>query len=528
MPKVLVSDKLAQQGIDILKTCADVDVNTGLSEDELCKIIGNYDALVIRSGTQVTQKVLECATHLRIIGRAGVGVDNVDVPFASSKGIIVCNSPSGNTLAACELTCGMILALARNIPQAYMSMKNREWKRSLYAGVELNGKTLAILGLGKIGREVAKRAKAFGMTVVAYDPFLPKEVADSMNISLLSMDDAIKQADFITLHLPKNKDTMGIINKDKFAIMKDGVRIVNCARGGIINDEDLAAAIESGKVAGAGMDVFVTEPPAWDNPLFGMDKVIFTPHLGASTKEAQVNVAIDVCEQIRDVFMGGTARSAVNMPSMPEAVMEKISPFIELAKNMATFAVYYIGSPIDKVEIVYSGEIAKYNTEYIKRSVITGIMIPSLDDGVNMINCYDLAKERGLEVTETKSEEQTEYTSLITLKVTANGTERKFKGTMLDNRIPRMVSVSGYKAEFACHGSIMTIKHQDKPGVIGKIGNVLGNNNINIGNMADSRRGSGDEAFMVLTIDSMADANVLKELQSIDEVNSVRQILFEK
>ena len=526
MPKVLISDKLAQQGIDILKTCADVDVNTGLSEDELCAIIGDYDALVIRSGTQVTQKVLEAASKLKIIGRAGVGVDNVDVPFASSKGVIVCNSPSGNTLAASELTCGMILALARNIPQAYMSMKASEWKRSLYAGVELYGKTLAILGLGKIGRTVAKRAQAFEMKVVAYDPFLPKEVAENMGIELLPMDEAIKKADFITLHLPKNKDTMGIINKDKFAIMKDGVRIVNCARGGIINDADLVDAINSGKVAGAAMDVFVTEPPAWDNPLFDMDKVIFTPHLGASTKEAQISVAVDVCEQIRDVFMGGTARSAVNMPSMPGDVMDKVSPYMDLAKNMAEFSVNYIGASVDKVEIIYSGEIAKYNTDYLKRCVVVGTLAPVCDEGVNLINCYDVAKDRGLVVSETKTETSEVYSSLITLKVTSNGVERAFSGTMLDNSIPRMVSVSGYKVEFSCQGSIMTIKHKDEPGVIGQIGGVLGNNNINIASMTDGRRELGDEAFMVLTVDSVADDKVLKELSDLEKVHSVRQIQF--
>ena len=526
MPKVLISDKLAQAGIDILKTCAEVDVNTGLSEDELCGIIGEYDALVIRSGTQVTKKVLEAASKLKIIGRAGVGVDNVDVPFASSKGVVVCNSPSGNTLAACELTCGMMLALSRNIPQAYMSMKASEWKRSLYAGVELNGKTLAILGLGKIGREVAKRMMAFGMKVVAYDPFLPKDIAEKMGIDLLPMDEAIKKADFITLHLPKNKDTMGIINKDKFAIMKNGVRIVNCARGGIINDEDLVEAINSGKVAGAAMDVFLTEPPAWDNPLFSMDKVIFTPHLGASTKEAQINVAIDVCEQIRDVFMGGTARSAVNMPSMSNEVMNKVGPYMDLAKNMAIFATHYIGAPVDKVEIVYSGEIAKYNTDYLKRCIATGILSPIFEEGVNLINCYDIAKERGIDFPETKIEESEVYSSLITLKVTSDGVVRAFSGTMLDNSIPRMVDVSGYKVEFACHGSVLTVKHNDEPGVIGNIGCVLGNHNINIASMNVGRRELGDEAFMVLTIDAEADENVLKELQSINNVNSVRQITF--
>jgi len=526
MPKVLVSDKLAEEGISILETAAEVIVNTGLSEDELCKIIGEYDGLVIRSGTTVTAKVLEHATNLKIIGRAGVGVDNVDVPVASSKGVIVCNSPGGNTIAAAELSMAMLMSLARNIPQAHMSMKAKEWKRALYAGVELYGKTIAILGLGKIGQTVAKRCLGFEMKVIAYDPFLPKEVADGMGVELASLEECISRADFISLHLPKNKETLGLINKSKFDMMKKDVRIVNCARGGIINDDDLLDALNSGKVAGAALDVFVTEPPDFSHPLFDHDKVICTPHLGASTAEAQISVAVDVAEQIVDVFNGGTARSAVNMPSMPADVMDKIAPYMELAKNMASFAVCYTTTAIDKVEIIYSGDLAAYNTEYLKRAVINGILKPSVGENVNLINAGTVAKERGLSVSETKNDNSGVYSSLITLRVTSNGVTRDFSGTMLDNSIPRIVSVSGYKVDFSPTGTLLTIKHLDEPGVIGKIGTALGNRNVNIASMNVGRRGLGDLAFMILAIDVVAPEDALDELISIPSLKSLRQIDF--
>ncbi len=315
MPKVLVSDKLAQEGIDILKKGAQVDVKTGLSEGEMCAIIGEYDGLVVRSGTQVTAKVLLAADKLKIVGRAGVGVDNVDVPVATERGVIVVNSPGGNTLAAAELTVALMLSLARNIPQAYCSMKAKEWNRGKYAGNEVYGKTVGVLGLGKIGQEVAKRCRAFGMTVIAYDPFITEEVARSIGVEFVGFEECLERGDYITLHMPKSKDTLGMIGAKQFEMMKDGVRIVNCARGGIIDDAALAAAVKSGKCAGAALDVYPTEPPDFLNELFSLPNVITTPHLGASTEEAQTKVAVDVAEQIVDVFEGRPARSAVNNPA---------------------------------------------------------------------------------------------------------------------------------------------------------------------------------------------------------------------
>ncbi|MBP5274694.1 MAG: phosphoglycerate dehydrogenase [Abditibacteriota bacterium] len=521
MPKVLVSDKLANEGIAILEKVSDVDVNTGLSEDELCGIIGNYDGLVIRSGTTVTAKVLEHASKLKIIGRAGVGVDNVDVPAASSKGIIVCNSPGGNTLAAAELSVAMLMALCRNIPQAVMSMKNKEWKRSLYKGIELYGKTIAILGLGKIGRTVAKRCQAFHMKVVAYDPFLPAEVAESMGVELMELDKCLGAADFISLHLPKNKDTLGLINKDKFALMKDGVKIVNCARGGIIDDNDLIAALKSGKVSGAALDVYVSEPPDFSCELFEMDNVITTPHLGASTEEAQISVAVDVAEQIADVFAGGTARSAVNMPSVPAEVMEKIAPFVDLAKKLAAFSGGISSRAADKLEIIYAGRIAaEPNTEYIKRSAVVGLLSSALGSSVNMINAAEVAKERGLKITETKVEDSGDYSSLITLKSGGN----VISGTVFDGQLARITNLNGYKLDAGCEGINLVIMHQDKPGVIGCIGSVLGNAGINIAGMNVGRNSKGCEACMLLTIDSEADSATIDALAALDSVITVNQI----
>lgn len=521
MPKVLVSDKLAKEGIAILEKVSDVDVNTGLSEDELCAIIGNYDGLVIRSGTTVTAKVLEHASRLKIIGRAGVGVDNVDVPVASSKGIIVCNSPGGNTLAAAELSVAMLMALCRNIPQAVISMKNKEWKRSLYKGIELYGKTIAILGLGKIGQTVAKRCQAFHMKVIAYDPFLPAEVAQNMGVELMELDECLAQADFISLHLPKNKDTLGLINKDKFAVMKDGVKIVNCARGGIIDDNDLIAALKSGKVSGAALDVYVSEPPDFSCELFEMDNVITTPHLGASTEEAQVGVAVDVAEQIACVFGGGTARSAVNMPSIPADVMESIAPYMDLAGKLAAFAGGLASQAADTLEIVYAGKIAAAsNTEYIKRSAIVGLLSSALGNSVNMINANDVAKERGLKIIETKNENSGDYSSLITVK--AGGIV--ISGTVFDGSLGRITGLNGYKLDASCEGINLVIMHSDKPGVIGNIGSVLGNADINIAGMHVGRNSKGCEACMLLTIDSEADQAAIDALTALDSVISVSQI----
>ena len=523
MPKVLVSDKLAKEGIEILEKVAQVDVNTGLSEDELCKIIDNYDALVIRSGTTVTAKILDHAKNLKIIGRAGVGVDNVDVPYASSKGVIVCNSPGGNTLAAAELSMAMLMALCRNIPQAHMSMKNKEWKRSLYSGIELYGKTIAILGLGKIGQTVAKRCQGFEMKVIAYDPFLPNEVAQSMGIELLPLDECLKKADFVSLHLPKNKETLGIINKDKFNIMKNDVRIVNCARGGVINDDDLIDALKSGKVAGAALDVYISEPPDFSSELFDLPNVICTPHLGASTAEAQVGVAIDVAEQIATVFSGGTARSAVNMPSMSTDIMEKISPFMSLSQNMAQFLSAMSTGAFSQLEIIYSGKISTYNTEYIKRNILVGLLKDILGNHINVINATDMAKNRGLKVVESKNDESGVYSSLITLKVTTKEEVEEISGSIFDGTIARVVKINNNMIDFSPEGIMLLVNHTDKPGVIGAIGSILGNVNVNIASMNVGRTKKG-YAYMVLSIDNEVPEGTLKDISQLEAVKIVKQI----
>ena len=356
--KVLASDKIAESGLKKLKDAGfEVDMKTGLSEDELVKIIPEYDALVVRSETKVTSKIIEAGKKLKIIARAGVGVDNVDLPSATKKGIIVVNSPEGNTIAAAEHTWAMLLAMSRNIPQAQASLRSGKWERSKFTGVEVYGKTLGILGLGKIGSHVAEYAIAFGMKVIAFDPFVTKEYADKLGVELKDVDSVIKGSDYITLHLPKNKDTANLINAEKIKLMKDGVRIVNCARGGIINENDLAEALKSKKVAAAAIDVYDKEPPEPTNPLLSIDNAVTVPHLGAATVEAQVNVAIDVVEQIIEVLKGGSARAAVNIPSMKPEVLKAVAPFMKLAEKMGKLAGQLAEGPINDVKIGYFGEV---------------------------------------------------------------------------------------------------------------------------------------------------------------------------
>lgn len=526
VPKVLVSDKLAKEGIEILKRVADVDVNTGLSEDQLCEIIGEYDALVIRSGTTVTAKILEHAKKLRIIGRAGVGVDNVDVPVATEKGVIVVNSPGGNTLAAAELTCGLLMALARNIPQAHMSMKHKEWNRSKFTGNELYAKTVAVLGLGKIGQEVAKRCQAFDMKVLAYDPFLTQEKAVSLGVELVELDDALKQADYITLHLPKNKQTLGMISDAQFAIMKDGVKLVNCARGGIIDDNALIAAIKSGKCGGAALDVYLSEPPDFSNELFDMDKVITTPHLGASTEEAQTNVAIDVAEQIADVFAGKSARAAVNMPAVSPELLSAVGPFLPLAEKLATLAVKTTGGRPSKIEIKYSGELAGLDTGPIGRSVLVGLLKPVLEESVNTVNAPLMAKSRGIEVVESKTPESGDYLSLLSITVTTDTGSNEVAGTLYSAKEMRVVKMGGYPMDFAPEGCMLFSLHTDKPGIIGKVGTILGDAGINIATMYVGRKKAGETAIMVLGVDCEIPDHILSALSELRGIQTTKQVVF--
>jgi len=524
MPKVLVSDKLAQEGVDILKRVAEVDIKTGLPEDELCKIIGDYDALVIRSGTQVTAKVIEAARNLKIIGRAGVGVDNVDVPAATEKGIIVVNSPGGNTIAAAELTVAMLLALSRNIPQAYVSMRNKEWNRSKFTGNEVYKKTLGILGLGKIGQEVAKRCQAFGMKVIAYDPFISAEVGKQLGVDLVEFEECLKCCDYISLHLPKSKETIGMIGAKQFEMMKDGVRIINVARGGIIDEDALVNALKSGKCAGAALDVYSTEPPDFSSELFALPNVITTPHLGASTEEAQTNVAIDVAEQIVDVFEGRSARSAVNMPALSPEVLAAVQPYLPLAEKMASLAAQTTEGRPCQVEIRYGGDLANIESGPISRAVLVGLLKPALGETVNPVNAPVMAKSRGIEVIESKSPEGGDYSSLLTVTVTSDKGVNRISGTLFGAKEPRVVEMGGFPIDITPTGVMLVSPHIDRPGIIGQVGTILGNENINIASMHVGRKTPGQNALMVLSVDSEVPEGIIEKIASIPGIDSVKQV----
>jgi len=524
MPKVLVSDKVAAEGIEILRKVAEVDVNTGLSEDELCKIIGGYEGLVVRSSTQVTAKVLEAAKNLKIIGRAGVGVDNVDVPVATEKGIIVVNSPGGNTIAAAELTVAMLLALARNIPQAYTSMLGKAWDRNKYVGNEVYKKTLGVLGLGKIGQEVAKRMQSFGMTVIAYDPFISAQAAEQIGVELVDLEDCLKRSDYITLHLPRNKETIGMIGKKQFAMMKDGVRIVNVARGGIIDDAALIDALKSGKCAGAALDVYVSEPPDFSSELFSLPNVVTTPHLGASTEEAQTNVAIDVAEQIVDVFEGRSARSAVNMPALSPEVLAAVEPYLPLAERMASLVAQTTEGRPEQIQIRYGGEIASIDTGPIGRAVLVGLLKPALGEAVNMVNAPVIAKSRGIELIESKTPEGGDYASLLTVAVKTDKGVNEISGTLFGAKDMRVVQMAGFPIDIAPEGIMLVSPHTDKPGTIGRVGTILGNEKINIAAMHLGRKTPGRNALMVLSVDSEVPAGTLEKIAQIPGIDSVKQV----
>ena len=514
--RVLVSDPLAEEGLAILRSACDVDVKTDLKEDELIQILGDYDALLVRSGTEVTARVIEAGIKLRFIGRAGVGVDNVDVDAATHKGIIVANAPEGNTLAATEHTMAMMQALARNIPQANASLKKKEWKRSKFMGIELNEKTLGIVGFGRIGREVAKRAKAMEMRCVAYDPFLTKERAAQLGVEMMSQEELFRISDVITVHTPLIKETRHVINAKTIATMKDGVRIINCARGGIIDEKALYDAIKSGKVAGAALDVFETEPPL-ESPLLALDQVIVTPHLGASTVEAQLNVAVSVAKQCIEVLRGGTAKYVVNAPMIPPEQAEMLEPFATLAEKMGRFAIQTAGGRLASVELIYGGELIAFanSLKVVTRIALKGLLDPILQQPVNIVNAEFIAKERGITVSETVTQESSGFKNLITLKIRTDKTEETVSGSVFFKGRSRIVAVGGYTMDMIPEGYVIVSRHLDKPGVIGRASTILGKNNINIAGMQVGRINPGEQALMVLNVDSEVPEPVMDEIRSM-------------
>src|SRR5512136_2538450 len=514
--RVLVSDPLAEEGLEILKKACDVDVKTGLGEDELCNILGDYDALLVRSGTEVTAKVIDAGTRLRFIGRAGAGVDNIDVDAATRKGIIVANAPEGNTLAATEHTMAMMLSLARNIPQASASLKKKEWKRSKFMGVELNDKVLGIVGFGRIGRELAKRANALDMRCIAYDPFISKERAAQLGVEMMSVEDLFRIADVVTVHTPLIAETKHLINAKSIASMKDGVRIINCARGGIIDEKALYDAVKSGKVAGAALDVFETEPPT-DSPLLTLDQVIVTPHLGASTKEAQENVAVSVARQCIEVMKGGSAKYVVNAPMVPPEHAELLEPFATLAEKIGRFSIQLVRGRLESVECIYGGELSAYagSMKFVTRLALKGLLDPILQQPVNIVNADFIAKERGITVSETVTQESSGFKNLITIRIKTDKGEETVSGTVFFKGRSRIVAVGGYTMDMIPEGYVIVSRHLDKPGVIGRASTILGKNNINIAGMQVGRINPGDQAIMVLNVDSEVPAEVMEEIRAM-------------
>jgi len=517
--RVLVSDPLAEEGIDILRDFCDVDIKTDVPEDELVDIIGQYDGLLVRSGTQVTARVIEAAGRLKYIGRAGAGVDNIDLDAATRKGIIVANAPAGNTLAATEHTLAMMAALARNIPQANASLKAGEWKRSKFMGVELNEKVLGIIGFGRIGQEVARRAIALDMKCVAYDPYINIEQAKQLGVEVMSLEDIFSAADFITVHTPLVKETRHIINERTIAMMKDGVRIINCARGGIIDEKALDKAIRSGKVAGAALDVFEEEPPH-NSPLLQLPQVITTPHLGASTVEAQQNVAVAVAKQCIEVLKGGSAKFVVNAPMIPAEQQELIEPYATLAGKMGKLLIQLVEGRLEAIEIEYAGKVADFgqNTKFITRMALKGMLDPILQNPVNIVNAEFAARERGIKVSETVTEESRGFTNIVTITAKTDKMTESVSGNVAGKDKKRIVCIGEYMTDMTPGGHVVISRHHDVPGVIGRFATIIGRHNVNIAGMQVGRNKPGEEAIMVLNVDSEVPNEAIEEIRKSEGV----------
>ncbi|GMX65194.1 phosphoglycerate dehydrogenase [Paenibacillus elgii] len=525
MYKVLVMDGISDMGIQLLYDATDVEVEkkNGLSEDELVAIIADYDALLVRSATKVTERIMGAGSKLKVVGRAGVGVDNIDLEAATKRGIVVINAPDGNTIATCELTFAMMMSVARMIPQAYKKTVGGEWDRKTFVGVELRNKVLGVLGMGRIGSEVAKRAKAFGMEVLGYDPFLTEERAEKLGVKLGTVNEICAAADFITVHTPLTNETHHMISKPQFELMKKGARIINCARGGIIDEMALVEAIDAGIVAGAAFDVFEKEPPAADHPFLNHPKIVVTPHLGASTVEAQENVAIDVSEEVLHILRDQPFKNAVNMPPVPANVLNALQPYFNLGEKLGVFLGQTIDGPVSEIVVNYSGDLTDVDTTPLTRYIVKGILANQLE-GVNIVNAMHLAKTRGLNVVVQKSSTAKSFTNLVSVTLKTKQEERVLAGTLLSGYGERIVQIDQYPVDIAPSGHLLLISHNDKPGIIGKVGTLLGDNGVNIATMQVGRKVVGGSAIMVLTTDKETPKEVLDRLIQLPELTNAREL----
>lgn len=519
--KVLVTDKCNDKAREIVAQVAEVDVLPTMTEDEYVANIGKYDALIIRSASKITKRIIDAADNLKIIGRAGVGVDNIDVEAATQKGIIVVNSPDGNTNAAAEHTVAMMLSLVRNIPNACQSTKEGKWDRAKFTGVEVFGKTLGIIGLGKIGSHVAKVALALGMKVLVYDPYTSENTVKSMGADYVAdLENFWDKCDFITVHVPKTKETVDLINKDTIAKMKDGVRLINCARGGIINEKDLREALDSGKVAGAAIDVYTCEPDIQACSLFGCDKnLLLTPHLGASTSEAQINVAVDVANQIKEVLSGGSATSAVNIPSLKPAVLEPVKDYMLLAQNVGEFADQLVDGNLKSIEITFKGNLAKLDVSPLETAILKGIFSASMQ-AVNFVNAPIIAKNKGIEVSTVKSETTGDYIGSITVKVTTDKENSVISGALIAKDIKRIVKVNTFNTSIEPEEHMLLVPHENKPCMIAKVATVIGEAGININHMSVSPDEEKHLSMMIISTGSEVEKCALEKINSIDGVKN--------
>ena len=524
-PRVLISDKLSPAAVAIFKERGvEVDVKPGLDKEELAKIIGDYDGLAIRSATKVTAKLLEQAKRLKVVGRAGIGVDNVDIPAATARGVIVMNTPFGNSITTAEHAIAMMFALARQIPAADASTQQGKWEKNRFMGFEITGKILGIIGCGNIGSIVADRAIGLRMRVIAYDPFLSLERAEQIGVEKVELDDLLARADVITLHTPMTAQTKNILSAENITRTKKGVRIINCARGGLVDEKALRAALDSGRVAGAAFDVF-TEEPATANPLFGHPNVVATPHLGAATNEAQENVALQVAEQMSDYLMRGAISNAVNFPSITAEEAPRLKPFIALAENLGSFAGQLTDAPIQKVAIAYEGAVANLKIKALTSAAIAGLLRPSLAD-INVVSAPSVAAQRGVVIEEITRAAQGDYESFITLTVTTGQQERAVGGTVFHDGKPRILSIKGIKVEAEFTPSMLYVTNDDKPGFIGRFASLLGGAGVNIATFALGRDQEGGSAIALVAIDGAAPDGMVAKVGALSGVKQAKALKF--
>ncbi len=519
--KVLISDNLSPAGAKILEEAGlSVDINTGLSPEDLKKIIGDYDGLVIRSSTKVTADLLEAATHLKVIGRAGIGLDNVDIPAASQKGIVVMNAPDGNAITTAEHAISMMMALSRNIPQATASMKKGNWDKKKFMGREVSGKTLGIIGIGRIGGIAASRAQGLKMKTIAFDPHMPEDMCEKIGVELVNLEELAKRSDYITVHVPMTKETKGLVSTEFFTNMKKDGMFIDCARGGVCDEDALYSALKEGEIAGAALDVFAQEPTNLDNcPLLQLDNFICTPHLGASTSEAQENVALIIAEQIGEFLNNGVVTNAVNVPSVSGDVLTQVGPYLTLGEMLGSLHMQIAKGGIKEVNLEYCGELSELNTSPITIAFLKGLFAPILKDAVNYVNAPIIAKDRGIRVVESKSGQADDFTNVFSITVKTNEGENTLVGTVFGKNEPRLVRLNTFRLEALPAGPMLLVYNNDVPGVIGALGTALGNSGVNISRMTVGREEASKQNIILLSTDELITKEILADVMAIENID---------